>query len=342
MLLSKDGKKLRLCSSILTSSSLVVPSSVETISSYALYNATSKHVYFHENVKSVEDNVFSSNLQRIEIESTNNNFTLDDKALYSKDQKELIVVIDKSVDTFDIPSTVTKIYGSAFAYCDIGTLNIGAGVSSIQNNTFDYMKVANIVVSGSNSNFKSDSNVAILNKGGTILYKYANENTKTSYTIPTTVSTIEKLAFYNADKLTSVSLPTNLKNINEGAFSYCGGLSSITLPSGITSTAYQAFYPSSITTVNISGSVGPEAFANCMSLTSATVSNNANVLDTAIFKNCESLSTIEFKQATPPVIYGDLFEGMGNSFSIKVPNSAKTIYSAVRPLFAYIAKIVGE
>jgi hypothetical protein len=220
-------------------------------------------------------------------------------------------------------------------------LNIGVGVSSIQNTTFDYMKVANITVNGSNTNFKSDSNVAILNKGGTILYKYANENTKTSYTIPATVSTIEKLAFYNADKLTSVTLPSNLKNINEGAFSYCGGISSITLPTGITTTGYQAFYSSSVSSVNISGSVAPEAFANCMSLTSVTISTNTTSLDTSIFKNCSNLSSVEFKKTTPPTINGDLFKGISNSFSIEVPNLAKTAYSALRPLFAYIVKIVG-
>ena len=287
MLLSKDGKNLRLSVSLLTFSSLELPNTVETISSYALYNANAKHIYFHEKVATVSDNVFCATyLEEIEVENTNPNFVVDATALYNKNQTDLVVMIDKEMTDFTVPSTVTKIYGSAFANCDIGILNIGAAVSSIQNTTFDYMTVSSIVVNGSNSNFKDDGDVALLNKNGTVLYKYANDNTKTSYSIPSTVTTIERLAFCDADKLTSVTLPNNLDYINEKAFSYCGGLSTISLPTGIVETGYQAFYSSSLQSATVSGVIGPEAFANCMSLTTITISTTATVVDTAIVKNC--------------------------------------------------------
>ena len=240
---------------------------------------------------------------------------------------------------FTVPSTVTKIYGSAFANCDIGILNIGAAVSSIQNTTFDYMTVSSIVVNGSNSNFKDDGDVALLNKNGTVLYKYANDNTKTSYSIPSTVTTIERLAFCDADKLTSVTLPNNLDYINEKAFSYCGGLSTISLPTGIVETGYQAFYSSSLQSATVSGVIGSEAFANCMSLTTITISTTATVVDTAIVKNCSAFTTMEFKSATPPTIYGDLFEGITGSFSIKVPAGGMTAYQALRVFFYYLTKL---
>lgn len=342
MLLSKDGKNLRLSASLLTFSSLELPNTVEAISSYALYNANAKHVYFHEKVASVGDNVFCATyLEEIEVENTNPYFVVDSTALYNKNQTELVVMIDKELTEFTVPSTVTKIYGSAFASCDIGILNIGAAVSSIQNTTFDYMTVSSIVVNGSNSNFKDDSDVTLLNKSGTILYKYANDNAKTSYSIPSTVTTIERLAFCDADKLTSVTLPTNLDYIKERAFSYCGGISTISLPTGIVSTGYQAFYSSSVQTATVSGEVGPEAFANCLSLTTITISNTTTIVDTAIVKNCSAFKTIEFKNATPPTIYGDLFEGISETFSIKVPSAGLSSYQALRVFFYYLTSIVS-
>ena len=343
MMLSKDGKDLMLVASILTFSSLEVPNTVETVSSYAMYNANAKHIYFHEKVATIEDNVFSATyMEEIEVENTNPNLMTDEFALYNKNQTELIVMIDKEHSTFTVPDTVTKIKGSAFAYCDIGILNIGAAVSSIQDTTFDYMTTTSIVVNNSNASYKDDSDIAILNKSGTILYKYANANTtKTSYTIPTTVTTIERYAFVNSDKLTSITLPTNLDYIKKGAFAYCSGITTVTLPTGIIETEEQAYYGSSIQSATISGSVGAEAFANCTALTSVTVSNTTTEIDTAIVKNCTSLSTIEFKNATPPIIYGDLFEGITGSFSIKVPNAALSTYQALRVFFYYLTKMTG-
>ncbi len=343
MMLSKDGKDLMLVASILTFSSLEVPNTVETVSSYAMYNANASHIYFHEKVANIEDNAFSSTyMEEIEVENTNQYLITDEYALYNKAKTELIVMIDKDIATFTIPETVTKIKGSAFAYCDIGILNIGAGVSSIQDTTFDFMSTTSIVVSNSNSNFKDDGDIALLNKNGTVFYKYANGNTsKTSYIIPTSVTTIERYAFCNSDKLNNITLPTNLDYIRQGAFSYCGNIVTMSLPTGIIETGYQAFYGSSLQTATISGSVGPEAFANCLSLTSLIVSNTTTDIDTAIVKNCTALSSIEFKNATPPTIYGDLFEGVTSSFSIKVPNASLSTYQALRVFYYYLTKMTG-
>ncbi len=342
MMLSKDGKELMLCASILTSSSLEVPNTVETVSSYALYNAKARHVYFHEKVETIEDNAFSTlYLEELEIENTNPYFSTDGTAVFNANQTHLIVVIDRNISSYTIPASVTKIYGSAFANANIDTLNIGASVSSIDPTTFDYMTVTSIIVNSSNSYFKDDGDVSLLNKAGTILYKYANKNTKTSYSIPSTVTTIERYAFYNADALTSVTLNTNLDYINDGAFSYCGGLSTITLPSGIISTGYQAFYNSSVSTVTLSGTVGVEAFSGCVSLNTATINNTTTILDSAVFKNCSAINSVEFKNTTPPTIYGDLFEGVSSSFSIKVPSASVDIFKALIVLNSYKSKIVS-
>lgn len=342
MILSKDGKDLVLVASILTFSSLEVPNTVEKVFSYSMYNSNAKHIYFHEKVQIIEDNVFCATyLESVEIKNTNPYLMTDEFALYNSTQTELIVMLDKDIASFTVPDSVTKIKGSAFAYCDIDVLNIGSGVSSIQSTTFDFMTTTNLVVSNINANFKDEDDLVLLNKTGTIIYKYANKNeSKTSYTVPSSVKTIERYAFFNSDNLTNIVLSSGLEFIKLGAFSYCDGITEITLPSEIVTTDYQAFYGSGLLSATISGELGAEVFGNCLSLTSVIVSNTTTEIDTAIVKNCTQLSSFEFKNLTPPTIYGDLFEGVTSSFQIKVPADSLSVYRSLKVFSNYLSSIV--
>ena len=330
MMLSKDGKDLMLVASILTFSSLEVPNTVETVSSYAMYNANAKHIYFHEKVATIEDNAFSATyMEEIEVENTNPYLMTDDFALYNKNQTELIMMVDREHSVFTVPETVTKIKGSAFAYCDIGILNIGASVSSIQDTTFDFMTTTSIVVSNSNANFKDDNDIVLLNKNGTILYKYANANqTKTTYTLPTTVTTIERYAFVNSDKLTSITLPSNLDYIRQGAFAYCSEITTITLPTGIVETGYQAFYNcDNFITINLPESVttiGEYAFYSCDSLTSVTIGNSVTTIGDYAFEYCTSLTSVNIPDSVKTI--GEYaFWGCDSLTSVDIPDSVMWI-----------------
>lgn len=85
------------------------------------------------------------------------------------------------------------------------------------------------------------------------------------------VKRIEAEAFLNCDSLTSVSIPSSIDNIYYRAFKGCTGL----------------------TSVNIDGAnIGNEAFADCSSLTSLTMSNGVTSIGNSAFANCLGLTEL--------------------------------------------------
>ena len=62
-----------------------------------------------------------------------------------------------------------------------------------------------------------------------------------SVTLPNTITTIGKAAFYNCKSLQGIDLPSSLATINENAFAF-SGLSSIILPTNLTTILDDAFY----------------------------------------------------------------------------------------------------
>ena len=81
-----------------------------------------------------------------------------------------------------------------------------------------------------------------------ILYPPAKSDI-TTYTIPTTVTTIKESAFANNKYLTDVEIPssvTSIGTIPSGTFGACSKLSAIEIPEGVTSIGSGAFYGSGI------------------------------------------------------------------------------------------------
>ena len=83
-----------------------------------------------------------------------------------------------------------------------------------------------------------------------------NDNIVTLPTIPDSVTTIGRNAFYNCDSLTSVSIPDSVTIIEYEAFRFCAGLRSLVLPKHITSLEWAVFCDcDSLTNITFEGTM---------------------------------------------------------------------------------------
>ncbi len=148
---------------------------------------------------------------------------------------------------------------------------IQGSVTSIGDWAFSYCtSLTSIEVSVDNINYKSIEGV-LFNKAGTELIQYPVGNSKTSYDIPISVTSIGDGAFSGCSSLTSITIPDSVTSIGDRAFFYCSSLTSITIPDSVTSIGDWAFFGctglTSITIPDSVTSIGDYAFHCCYSLT---------------------------------------------------------------------------
>ncbi|MDR1602695.1 MAG: leucine-rich repeat protein [Tannerella sp.] len=165
-----------------------------------------------------------------------------------------------------IPNSVTWIGFGAFQYCDsLTSITIPAGVKFIYPYAFGGCNnLTSISVDAGNTNFSSDGGV-LFNIDKTVLHAYPG-GLSGSYTIPSSVKSIDIKAFEFCDSLTSVTIPEGVTSIGSGAFDHCSSLTSVTIPYGVTSLDL--------------------AFSSCTSLTSVTVEwATPLVVQASVFQN---------------------------------------------------------
>ena len=150
----------------------------------------------------------------------------------------------RSLESIEIPNSVTTIGELAFEYCSsLISIEIPSSVISIGDDIFGYCnKLTNIDVDENNQSYLSENGV-LFNKQKTKLMCYPAEKVETTYSIPSSVTSIEEYAFHYCRSLESIEIPSSVTSIGEYAFFNCSSLISIEIPSSVTSIgAYSAFY----------------------------------------------------------------------------------------------------
>ena len=131
-------------------------------------------------------------------------------------------------DPLDIPYGITTIPAFCFSGCaSITSVNIPRTVTTIQSCAFTRCQNLNrITVDKNNVNYKSlDGN--LYTKDGQTLIQYAIGKKESSFTIPSTVTTIGEEAFYSCKALSSITIPKSVTMIGMRAFRECENLKSV-------------------------------------------------------------------------------------------------------------------
>ena len=128
----------------------------------------------------------------------------------------------------------------------------------------------------------------------------------TKIEIPSSVTEIGDMAFYNCKSLADVKLSTSLKTIGYSVFSGCSALQNVVIPSSVTSIGELAFEASglqSVTVPNSVTSIGAGAFYHCSSLETVVVPNSVKKLGSNCFQYCDKLKSLTLPDAEPERLY---------------------------------------
>ena len=231
------------CSSL---RSVVIPESVTSIRGRAFFGCSSlTSVFIPKSVTSIAEAAFAActALTSIVVEEGNPIYDSRDNcnAIIETATNTLIKGCS-SPTSITIPSSVTSIGHFAFSRCSLLTnVFIPKNVTSIGEAAFaGCTSLTSIVVEEGNPIYDSRENCnAIIETATNTLIQGCSS--PTSFTIPSSVTSIGSGAFAGCSSLTSVVIPESVKNIGEKAFLGCTNLTSVTIPNSVTSIGRDAF-----------------------------------------------------------------------------------------------------
>lgn len=255
VLYNADKTKLILISSA-KQGELILLDSVQTVGSQAFSN--------------------SKNISSIELQSENENYTVEDGILYNKKKTAIIAVPGRKAGIVRIADGVTEI-GSAFWGCSLVTeIVIPDSVTRIGSSAFrECASLIRIIIPNS-----------VLSIGDRIFNGCASLE---EVFIPASVEHMDGYVFFGCENLKKVEFESgsNLSDLAECTFYGCVNLESLVMPENITSIGFSAFINcTSLTSIVIPESVtsiGNGAFSGCSNLESITILSRDVVIDSSIY-----------------------------------------------------------
>ena len=259
-----------------------------------------------------------------------------------------------SLTSITLPNSLDTIGAYAFYNTGLTSITIPKNVKYIGNEAFSESSLNTVVWNAKNvSNFNSYygapfedcSNISTVTFGDSVRvipnYLFRGCSGLTSVTLPNSVDTIGREAFYNTG-LTSITIPENVKYVGNKAF---GANEYGNFQSFLTTVVWNAknatigtnVFPFSgcynISTVTFGDSVRviPNyIFNGCTGLTSVNIGNNVTTIGNSAFYNCTGLTSVTLPNSVD-TIGGEAFYNTGLT-SITIPENVKYIgYNAFSP-----------
>ncbi len=227
----------------------------------------------------------------------------------------------EALTSVTLGSGVTAISNSAFYATSISTLHIPAGVTKIDGSAFAFCnELTDFTVDSSNPYFSVGTKNELMNKEKTGIYRYPSGRTETAYATVASVDTIFTGAFRGDDDLQTV-FASNVTQLDNRAFQECKSLSKVVLnkltesgeyvfadcdmlidisaPRLATIGSYSFFGCDSL--YNLDGftavvAIGKFAFSNCHTLADVTLPSTAVSIGEYAFSNCETLMIVSLNE----------------------------------------------
>ena len=256
-----------------------------------------------------------------------------------------------------IPNNITIIRTYAFYGCNFTSIVIPNGVKLIEHSAFSKCSsLTSIIVETGNTTYDSRNNcnaiietatntliagcqnTIIPNSVTTIGSEAFHGTSITSFSIPSSVKSIEPHAFYFCESLTSITIPNSVTNIGDRAFDACSSLTSITIPNSVTSIGYSVFdrCPSLASIKVEEGNTIYDSRDNCNAIIETAtnrlivgckntiIPNSVTTIGDNAFSSCESLTSVIIPQSVTK-IENYAFAWCYSLKSIIIPNGVASI-----------------
>ena len=329
--------------------SVVIKHGVTNVGLYTFQDCSNiTSISIPASVKVIDDSAFkwgTTNLEKIEVDSNNKDYTTVDGVLYDKKVSYLYFCPQAKKD-ISIPNTVQHIDSFAFYKCRyLKNITLPKGLLAIGQSAFDSCTSLETVVIPSTVSYMDldynmfdgcvslvsidvDSDNTIVSSIDGVLYNKEKTtlllcpNRKESITIPETVTSIDDNAFYSDDHdetyalLTSIDVDANNKvySSDDGMLYSKDGTTLLMCPRGKKSAAI----------ADHATTIAPEAFYACTSLESVSIPDSVVIIGEDAFWDCTKLTGITIPNKVTNIESG-LFWGCESLESVNIPASVSTI-----------------
>ncbi len=270
---------------------IILPNTLEHISSYAFYNTNIGTINFPDNLVTIEEYAFAHSSFNCDINLPNTISEIETGVFADCENLETITFANNSIlhtikpytfsncyelSDINIPNSVTSICEYAFSNCyELSDINIPNGVTSIN------------------------------------AYSFSNCTDLDDVDLPNSVTSIYEYAFNNCDSFTTSNLK-NVKNISYGVFASCDNLVSFSKNADnndIVIDNSKAIYKdnilysyacgnldSSYTILENTTQVGESAFKGAENLHNVTFPLSLSYIGHSAFESCTNITSIEIHQ----------------------------------------------
>ena len=245
-----------------------------------------------------------SNLEYVEVQSNDPNYTTIDGVLYSKDVNSL-VFCPRGRTQLVVPSSVTQLISD----------NILMGCRKLTE-----------VTAEAGGMFTAQDNILYFAENTQLVFCVRNKKGNVSG-LPSTLRSVNRGAFAYCTEIRDVSLPT-VEQIGDDAFVDCMNLRGIQLPSAtvIGNRAFSGCAGLSVAELPKAATIGRTAFSDCVALTTVTLPPEGKSIGSYAFQNT-GLSSITIPKGVLNV-EESTFENCTRLSSVTIPATVDTIREA--------------